>query len=507
MMVDNLFFNSIEIQNYKCFQSVSLNFNEPDGENAGSGLNILIGENGTGKTSILEAIAFLTQSKYSSENKLSIADFNDYTKDLKINGKIKAFDCKSSIDFYKDFHFKCNGILFEAKSRDRKEANKILSSPFSIKNQFLLEGTNYYKGSEEKGAIDSRDTSFSDSRIKNGNIDVFYFDKNRSRHLVSGTYKTTFDKICDDLNWKFIKNLPGNVDKIKKNITGEYFSNTLDISQKDVGKKLAEEMSKFFDNEIFKGLKIDLLDILQPFSNASLVIRNDEDLKQINTKSLGSGVEIIMTLLLLKALSIGAKNSSVIYLIDEPELHLHPKAQEALARILLEESKDKQIIISTHSPYMFKELIPYSGLITLRKGQDGCVEINKEDGEQKDSLLPWSPSWGEINFKAYDMATTDFHNELYGYLVELSEKYKTCEFEAFLKEKDVNTEAKKWKRIKLDGNELEENVSLHTFIRHSIHHPENNLNSTYSREELKQSTNEMIKIIKDLKAKNDADTK
>ena len=287
------------------------------------------------------------------------------------------------------------------------------------------------------------------------------------------------------------------MDNIKKNILGEYFANTLGIAQK-VGKKISEEMSSFFEDDSFKNLKIDLLDLLQPFSNASFVIREDDCLKQISTRSLGSGVEIIMTLLLLKALSVGAKNSSIIYLIDEPELHLHPRAQEALAKILLEESKQKQIILSTHSPYMFKELLPYAGLLTLKKQADSSVQIIKEDGAAT-GLFPWSPSWGEINFKAYDMPTVEFHNELYGYLVELSSCHRTDDFENFLSNQNIQ-KSKKWKRTNKNNQAVEDDVTLHTFIRHSIHHPENRKNAAYTSGELKASIQEMSDLIRKIKS-------
>ena len=38
-------------------------------------------------------------------------------------------------------------------------------------------------------------------------------------------------------------------------------------------------------------------------------------------------------------------------LIDEPEISLHPDLQRKLFSLLVEYSKDKQIIVSTHSPY------------------------------------------------------------------------------------------------------------------------------------------------------------
>jgi len=56
-----MYIKSLNINNFRCFQEDSepITFNVPDGDNTGSGLNILVGENGTGKTTILEAISYL----------------------------------------------------------------------------------------------------------------------------------------------------------------------------------------------------------------------------------------------------------------------------------------------------------------------------------------------------------------------------------------------------------------------------------------------------------------
>src|SRR5690606_30726868 len=139
--------------------------------------------------------------------------------------------------------------------------------------------------------------------------------------------------------------------KLVENISGEYFATVMEITQKGTGDKLAKELKEFFIKEEYESLKIELIDLLHPFSNAFFALRDEGELTQIKTKSLGSGVEMILTLLLLKGIA-GESKGSVIYLIDEPELHLHPKAQDKLMELLLNESKDKQIILSTHSPYI-----------------------------------------------------------------------------------------------------------------------------------------------------------
>ncbi|MFH4233711.1 hypothetical protein WAJ75_22175, partial [Acinetobacter baumannii] len=68
----------------------------------------------------------------------------------------------------------------------------------------------------------------------------------------------------------------------------------------------------------------------------------------------------------------------------------------------------------------------------------GIFIFKKEDHKNiiskanMDYLFPWSPTWGEINYKAYNLPTVDLHNELYGYLQEKSQSYSENTFESWL---------------------------------------------------------------------------
>src|SRR6266545_1954112 len=46
------------------------------------------------------------------------------------------------------------------------------------------------------------------------------------------------------------------------------------------------------------------------------------------------------------------KTRPLFFFIDEPEICLHPKAQQQLLTALVEISKSRQIFIATHSPYL-----------------------------------------------------------------------------------------------------------------------------------------------------------
>ncbi len=494
--MNNIFFKKLIISNFKCFIDEHLEFNIPDGENEGSGLNIFIGENGNGKTAVLEAINYLTQSRYATENKLKISDFNNFEKDILIKGETKEFKCKMP---YPGNYFECRGVEFGAKNRERKSPGRLLSSPFQIKNYFI-NINNTYKNSQDEDSgneIQDRFRIFNNADIINEEINIFYFDKNRTRQIITGNYTTTFERICDDLNWKFAKNLNAADDEKKKEITanicGDYFKNVIQIAQKGTGGKIATELKDFFNQDEYEDLNIELLDLLHPFSSAFFACRKNDTLKQIRARDLGSGIEMILTLLLLKSIANESKGS-VIYLIDEPELHLHPKAQEQLLDLLIKESKTKQIFVSTHSPFIFKNSLSKNvGVLLFNRDQNNNIAIS--NAKDKDwGIFPWSPSWGEVNYYAYNLPTVEFHNELYGYLQERTGINHIDPFDDYLKEEKINT-IKKYIQ-----NGQKKDITLCTYIRNQIHHPENKDNEQYTDDELKASIEILINLAKKLRS-------
>lgn len=500
-----MFIKSLHIENFKCFKNRTIeHIGMPNGKK-GSGLNILIGENGNGKTTILEAVNYLTLNSYSVENKLSINDFNNYKAEIKIIAEIDDFRCKSTIAYFSSYHFISNGIEFLAKSREKKEINKLLSSPFETHSYFKVKSKYKDENENNKRDVDSRDKPFNNNYIDGEGLNLFYFDKNRNRQITTGNYKTTFEKILDDLNWKFLKKL--DIDKeneLVTNVSGEYFRKVDEITESGAGNKTANDLKDFFSNDDYGNLKIDLLNLLIPYKNAFFTIRKDNELKQISIKDLGSGVEIILTLLLLKNIA-GASKGKIVYLIDEPELHLHPKAQEKLLELLLEESKDKQIFISTHSPYMFKGSIGAgANLLLLKRGDDNNIEIVNARDEGWGLFGEISPTWGEINWFAYNLPTVEFHNELYGFLQskaidEDEDENNSAEanFDQWLTDKGLE-QNKDWIKEFRGIAQPSARRTTQTFIRNSIHHPENKHNDEYGINELKHSIEQMIVLLESI---------
>jgi len=461
-----MFLKKLMIENYKLFeQEFNIdNFNIPDGINIGSGLTLIVGENGCGKTTILDSIA-ISMLDYKGES-FNIYDFNEFNKPVNICFySNKEFNVKGTMP---NSNFLAVGFNFTAKLRNKSQKSYLLS-PFVYDQMYISKDSNKPK----KGSPDLRisvNNPFSGKRFNE--TDILYLDKNRLYQTKSGTFNNTrFDRLMNDFNFQYIKNTEKIEDlnielnnKIKKDkIENSFLGNAIQDFEKISGYKIW----------------LDFLDNYSPFKNSSFVLKEKNNL-QIPLSSIGSGFEMIFSLIYSYYLA-KQNGKKLIILIDEPELHLHPDIQKKFVDFLLEISKDFQVILTTHSPILVKQIMYNDNIKSIVINKDKTISsINN----LKLSFL----SSNEINYVAFGLATEEYHNELYEELKDLygaSANYKNFDNNFFVTFKG---EEKKfpWK------NHLNE-VSLHTYVRNQIHHRKDNGEASYN--DLKMSIDFMRKCL------------
>lgn len=342
-----MFIKSLDIKNFRCFAEDSevkdIEFNVPDNKTRGSGLNIFVGENGTGKTTVLEAIDLVTKNPFSAKNRIQLSDFNHDATKIEVTAFTEGnFDVKR---LWGTSSFQSRGFYFYAKHRDSRNSNDLLN-PIVVDNEFMPVDESGIKPVEKRQAASG---PYGGNRISD--VNIFYFDKNRTRHLRPGMYsRTKFNDVIDDLNFQYLANIARKTDKERKQIgdkvdlVTEKIHSTL---QDKVVNKALEKINDFFSSS---DLRLDFVKILEPYSQSFFTFRKNKSLQQIPVANLGSGIETICAILFLDTV-FGQQDGSIIYCIDEPELHLHPQAQRKLFRLLKDLSKMRQIFISTHSPY------------------------------------------------------------------------------------------------------------------------------------------------------------
>lgn len=217
------------------------------------------------------------------------------------------------------------------------------------------------------------------------------------------------------------------------------------------------------------------------FKNVS--ISGDENIP-INKR--GSGVRRLILLNFFRAeaerLAENNSNSNVIYAIEEPETSQHTHNQIKLINSLIDlsQSEGAQIILTTHSPNIVKRL-EFSDLILIRE-VDGEKSLEPIDS----SSLNY-PSLNEVNYLAFEEVTEEYHNELYGYI----------ESQGWFDEYKNGKETVSYNKLLRNGGTRVETIILTQYIRHQIHHPENEMNSRFTLEDLKNSIEMMREFVRE----------
>lgn len=474
-----MFIEKIEIKNFRLFSDHSFfkvdNFNIPNEKDEGSGITVFVGENGCGKTSLLDAIS-LPLLSFKAES-FSINDFYNPEEKTEINiFSEKNFDYAGVMP---KAVYKAKGFSFLAGIRARE--NKAYLSSMIVTDQKFIKADGELKPEENSPDLRvSVNNPFKGQRFNDN--DVIYLDKNRLFQIKSGTYNTTrFDRLMEDFDYQYIKSASNKIinlnkklnQKIKLNIKNDF---------------LASAVAKF--NEI-SGTKItlDFINNWKPFNNCFFAEKKKNN-QQIPISMLGSGYEMIFSLIYSFYLSQQSEKQLIV-LIDEPELHLHPSLQELFVKILLEFSKIAQIILTTHSPLFVKQLM-YNDIVKVKilRFDKSSVSVQKPDI----FVLPYLSS-NETNYLSFHLPTEEYHNELYEELKSIKwESISITKFddEFFIKEKGEQNNF---------PNFGEENkVSVHTFIRNQIHHRKE-LGSA-NIEQIKSSVDKMRQYLLEIKKIN-----
>ncbi len=195
--------------------------------------------------------------------------------------------------------------------------------------------------------------------------------------------------------------------------------------------------------------------------------------------------QFISFLLTLSAQYQNKELQNTLILLDEPETHLHPTAQLNLLREIIEISKGQSnnvLFFATHSNYLVDK---------------ECLERNYKVIKDKDRTKihrfeQHYSSYASVNYEVFEIPTSDYHNELYGKLYSLSEIENLTKFDEYIQEKVEGSTVKKGYKH-TNGKEFD--CSLSTYIRHQIHHPENDKNKRYTYDELSTSIKIMLEHI------------
>lgn len=205
------------------------------------------------------------------------------------------------------------------------------------------------------------------------------------------------------------------------------------------------------------------------------------------------------------------KGRALIFLFDEPEMHMHPqlgrnfvqnlnKAFVTLKNMGLAENC--QILMATHSPFIIQEAAKFNSSISLVERHAGGIIVNNFD-DMNALKLPnrTDYSFNLVMYKIFGIPTVELHNELFGVLQEVNNCYTNNTIENWFTIQKIQKN-KRWISEKNGIPQESKEVTLQTFIRNAIHHPENRRNDTYTQNELALSIDKMIELLSLFDAEN-----
>lgn len=367
-----MFIKELKVKNFKCFNGELVQFCIPNGTEW-SGLNILVWENNSWKSSILEAVYFLRNKTKKDFKRLNTEWEQEFFVELTFTGE----DIENVIDdfaqdnkkeaFKKCIHENEWEKIFAVKRsfKDDEEIKKIL---------FLKEWT--YEN------ISWIDWSFQ-AFFQISNIWANTNPEDETRFWSA----TICGNLLSDISDKFKVNHKDQYNKFLDIFDTTFNSDTSGL-QKELN-DVASETETILNDQFWKAKLRFQFENPEPsilFKNIKIFV-NDWQETDINQKGHWLQRAVVLSLLQVYAQRMSqsmneeweAIKKPHFLFIDEPELWLHPQAQKKLFNALKILSKNHQVFISTHSEnFIASKLV--KNIIKYRKNDDNTsnsFSINK----------------------------------------------------------------------------------------------------------------------------------
>ncbi len=456
----------IKWKNHNVLGNLELDFAKEDG--APYNTILIAGENGVGKTTILDTLAMFLGGNG------AITPF-EYIEYMANNKKVLI---------YYDASINMHDVGFHKRKVQGTGQETIINQCKDVNDEQMM-----------NDQLDIRSYGVAYSRARSG------FKTNQVKTTTTMQLDDDKSNIDNDEDFTKIKQL---IIDISSQDNSEYFS----LAKTKKGKneddyenfvknsrvfRFENAFNNFFENIKFKG-------VYEQNSEEKRIIFKKYD-KEVPIDSLSTGEKQIVFrgAYLLKNQKI---LDGGIVLIDEPELSMHPLWQEKILdyyRDLFktDNKQNVQMIVATHSEYVIKSALEDSEnvLVITLKNNNGKIESHPV---VTPTVLP-SITLAETNYNTFNIVSTDYHIQLYGYLQTLTGKDGISDCDKFIENYvrghsniDNNIHLKQSSYIDKRGNTINYHT-LSTYIRNAIDHPDNG--NQFTDEQLKESIELLIEII------------
>jgi predicted ATP-dependent endonuclease of OLD family len=461
---------SINLKNYRSVEDISFIINKNGDASYTYGL---IGVNEAGKSSLLKGIALfddlsnitITQKDfYNKTYLLSIEYYYDF-EDLELNDFLSLLQDKedNEIEEYRNFSIKIEHQFDSLNTPTRTLSLRKGENAYSLLLDKFPELLLFFKSKLHKTIFWTAD----EKHLITSSINLATFASDPSS--ISVPLKNCF-KLAG------IENIPERIALLEESTERESL-------REELGIKVSQHIKRVWPKHPIK--------ITFDISNGNIHFHvKDENVigksKTADQRSDGFK-QFISFLLTLSAENINSELKNTIILLDEPETHLHPRAQEDLLKELIAITKGNNNIVffATHSNYMIDKTY-------LSRNFKVTKPIDITLVEQFDDKLS---SYASVNYDVFEIVSTDYHNELYAKGQELSEIENGTKYDEKICELIDKCPSKHY--IKSTKSNFD--CSLPTYIRHQIHHPENDKNTRFTEVELENSIKILLDFISKIK--------
>jgi len=366
-----MYIKNLTLSNFKCFSGKhNFDFCIPDGETTGSGLNVFVGENNSGKSSVMEAIYFVRNKVKNNIRSLNANEGDEFSAAMTFTGDIsnvvENFIQDNKKEVFKKRIYKEDGKEFFTVKRtypDDEELKKIL---------FLNKETGEFKN---ESGIDGPFQAF----FQISNIWAKTNPEKEGKYGAS----TVCGNLLSEISEKFKIDHREQYQKFLKIFT-ETFNDDKAGLQADLN-EVASETEQILAEQFGEAKLRFRFDNPEPdilFSNVKIFVKDGGPETELFEKGHGMQRAVILSLLQVYAKRITEienekgeiKLKPHFLFIDEPEMGLHPQAQKKLFDALKVIAKTHQVFISTHSEN-FIPIDAISNIFRFHKDKIGVVSV------------------------------------------------------------------------------------------------------------------------------------
>ncbi|WP_242158199.1 ATP-dependent nuclease [Aestuariivivens sediminis] len=468
---------TVNIKNFRSINDLTIEVKSLEDNSFTYGL---IGINEAGKSSILRALSF--KDNFDSFTP-TLKDFNDRNKPIEVNYKFlwSSKDVKSAKELLKT---KMPSTDFA--KLDLSEVMLNITIQVANLNAFTRTVTclNIEAEDSEKEQINKHLVSFF-------SVDVFrtIFWKADDKFLISkpialAAFSQNPNSSIPLKNCFYlagVEDIKGQIALLTESTEREYLA-------EELGKKVTEHIKNVWKEHPVK-ITFNISD-----GNVNFHVKDENASGRAKTADQRSDgfKQFISFLLTVSAENRNNELENTLLLLDEPETHLHPTAQENLLDELIKITKSKNnntVFFATHSNYMIDKNYLNRNIKVTKPEENTTVSFYDKK----------SSSYASVNYDVFNIISADYHNELYGRAFVLSGIDNGTDFDKKISELHPTVTIKK-DYVSLKGKKFD--CTLPTYVRHLIHHPENNKNEKYTQTELKRSIKNLLLVIRKLENKN-----